>query len=141
MPFFVPRPEIAFGPASTFGERENGPRFDEHPQLHRAHGARRPRRHQPARAPRPAAYLDGRPVKFLGANHAFLAVIVPAGEHRLRLTFLPKSFVIGRVITFAALLGIIIFLFFTRISPRRGSACAAATLLQDDDPQQRQRRL
>jgi hypothetical protein len=62
------------------------------------------------------AYLDGRRVKLLGANHAFLAVFVPAGEHRLRLTFLPKSFVIGRAVTFATLLGIIIFLF---VSGRR----------------------
>jgi len=60
------------------------------------------------------ASLDGRRVKLLGANHAFLAVFVPAGEHRLRLAFLPKSFVIGRAITFATLFGIIIFLFVRR---------------------------
>jgi hypothetical protein len=66
------------------------------------------------------AYLDGRRVKLLSANHAFLAVFVPAGEHRLRLAFLPKSFVIGRAITFATLLGIIIFL-FVRLRSRAGN--------------------
>jgi hypothetical protein len=49
-------------------------------------------------------YLDGRRVKLIGANHAFLAVYVPAGEHRVRLRYLPRSFIVGRNISFATLL-------------------------------------
>ena len=47
------------------------------------------------------AWLDGSPVKVERANHAFLAVWVPAGHHSLRLKFLPRSFVVGRAVTVA----------------------------------------
>src|SRR5205823_6088804 len=49
------------------------------------------------------AYVDGQPVKVLRANHAFLAIYLPAGHHRVRLIFLPRSFVIGRTVTAATL--------------------------------------
>ncbi|MEA2326979.1 MAG: hypothetical protein QOE68_1938 [Thermoanaerobaculia bacterium] len=49
------------------------------------------------------AYVDGRPAKIVRANHAFLGVFVPAGNHAIRLTYLPQSFVIGRAITFGTL--------------------------------------
>jgi hypothetical protein len=49
------------------------------------------------------AYVDERPAKIVRANHAFLGVFVPAGKHAVRLTYLPRSFVIGRAITFATL--------------------------------------
>jgi len=55
------------------------------------------------------AYLDGRRVKLLGANHAFLGLWVPAGEHRIRLRYLPRSFVTGRTITFATIALLIAF--------------------------------
>jgi uncharacterized membrane protein YfhO len=42
------------------------------------------------------------------ANHAFLGIYVPQGRHRVRLVYLPQSFVIGRAITFATLLAITI---------------------------------
>jgi len=45
------------------------------------------------------AYIDDQPVKVERANHAFLAVYVPAGRHQVRLVFLPRSFVIGRTVT------------------------------------------
>ena len=60
------------------------------------------------------AYLDGRRVKLLTANHAFLAVYVPAGEHRLRLQYLPQSFVVGRTISFATLALIALFIIIRR---------------------------
>jgi hypothetical protein len=44
------------------------------------------------------------PVKIGRANHAFLAIYLPAGHHRVRLIFLPRSFVIGRTVTAATLL-------------------------------------
>jgi hypothetical protein len=49
------------------------------------------------------AYLDGRRVTIVRANHAFLGIFVPAGHHAIRLVYLPQSFVIGRMITFATL--------------------------------------
>jgi hypothetical protein len=49
-------------------------------------------------------HVDGRRVKSLRANHAFLAVYVPAGRHSVRLVFLSQSFVAGRAITFATAL-------------------------------------
>jgi len=50
------------------------------------------------------AYVDGKRVALRRANHAFLAVWVPAGEHRVRLVYLPRAFVIGRDVTFGALI-------------------------------------
>ena len=50
------------------------------------------------------AYLDGRRVKLLRANQAFLAVYVPQGHHEVRLRYLPQSFVVGRTISVAAAL-------------------------------------
>jgi hypothetical protein len=50
------------------------------------------------------AYVDGRRVRTLRANHAFLAVYVPAGRHQIRLRYLPQSFVAGRTISVAVAL-------------------------------------
>jgi hypothetical protein len=48
-------------------------------------------------------YVDGKPAKINRANHAFLGVYAPAGRHKMRLVYLPESFVIGRAITFGTL--------------------------------------
>jgi membrane protein YfhO len=48
-------------------------------------------------------YIDDRRVEHFYANAAFIGVYVPSGGHRIRLTFLPKSFVQGRAISFATL--------------------------------------
>ncbi|HEX6640914.1 MAG TPA: YfhO family protein, partial [Thermoanaerobaculia bacterium] len=60
------------------------------------------------------AYVDDRRVATQFANHAFLGVYVPAGTHRVRLVYLPRSFVIGRWITFLtiALLVLLVLLYF-----------------------------
>jgi hypothetical protein len=53
-------------------------------------------------------YIDDRRVEHFYANAAFIGVYVPSGGHRIRLTFLPMSFVRGRAIslsTLALLLG------------------------------------
>jgi len=50
------------------------------------------------------AYVDGRRVRALRANRAFLAVYVPAGRHEVRLRYLPQSFVVGRTISAAVAL-------------------------------------
>jgi hypothetical protein len=47
------------------------------------------------------AYVDGQRVTTHRANHAFLAVFVPNGRHTVDLRYLPQSFVIGRLVTFA----------------------------------------
>ncbi|HEV8661335.1 MAG TPA: YfhO family protein [Thermoanaerobaculia bacterium] len=49
------------------------------------------------------ADLDGKRVTVIPANHAFLAVFVPSGHHKIVLRYWPRSFVIGRWITFAAI--------------------------------------
>jgi len=49
------------------------------------------------------AYVDGQRVTTLRADHAFLAVFVPNGRHTIDLRYLPESFVIGRIITFATI--------------------------------------
>jgi len=48
-------------------------------------------------------YLDGRAVRPLRANHAFLAVHIPAGRHVVILRFLPQAFVTGRAISMVSL--------------------------------------
>ncbi len=52
------------------------------------------------------AYVDGRRVETRFANHAFLGVHVPRGTHRVRLVFLPTSFLIGGAISLATLFGL-----------------------------------
>jgi Bacterial membrane protein YfhO len=49
------------------------------------------------------AYVDGRRVNTHVANHAFMAVYVPAGKHEVRMKYWPESFVIGRAITLGTL--------------------------------------
>ena len=55
------------------------------------------------------AYVDDKRVKPLPANHAFLAVYVPAGTHGVRLRYLPQSFVVGRAISLITLAGVVAF--------------------------------
>jgi hypothetical protein len=48
-------------------------------------------------------YIDGRRVEHFFANIAFIGVYVPPGGHRIRLTYLPESFVRGRAISLSTL--------------------------------------
>jgi hypothetical protein len=50
------------------------------------------------------AYVDGTPTKLRIANGMFLAMFLPAGDHDVRLTYCPRSFVIGRAISAITLL-------------------------------------
>jgi len=59
------------------------------------------------------AYVDGRRVRTLRANYAFLAVYVPEGRHEVRLRYLPQSFVAGRTIS-VAVAALILLLFLIR---------------------------
>lgn len=53
------------------------------------------------------AYVDGRRVETQIANYAFVAVHLEPGRHRVRLSYWPRAFVIGRGITAATLLALI----------------------------------
>ncbi len=55
------------------------------------------------------AYVDGKRIETQIVNHAFVAVHVPQGRHQVRLTYWPRSFVIGRAISAATLLLLVIF--------------------------------
>jgi len=57
------------------------------------------------------AYLDGRRIHTQRANGAFLGIHTPAGRHRVRLTYWPGAFVVGRGVTFATFLGVLVFAF------------------------------
>lgn len=45
------------------------------------------------------AYIDGKPTKLRSANGMLQAMLLPAGQHEVRLVYLPHSFVVGRVIS------------------------------------------
>jgi hypothetical protein len=61
------------------------------------------------------AYIDGRRVETRFANHAFLGIFVPRGNHRVTLDYLPVSFTRGRNISLATL-AVIAAAFFYRIA-------------------------
>ncbi len=67
------------------------------------------------------ATVDGRRASLQYANHAFLAVWVPYGRHKVTLRYMPDGFVVGRAITGATLLALATaFLVSRRRSWRRG---------------------
>ncbi|MEO8382247.1 MAG: YfhO family protein [Acidobacteriota bacterium] len=55
------------------------------------------------------AYVDGKRIGFQRANVAFLGIHLEAGSHDVRLVYLPESFVLGKWISFATLLGVAAF--------------------------------
>ena len=54
------------------------------------------------------AEVDGRPVRLLRANHAFQALEIPEGQHRVRLIYRDRAFEIGAVLSLLALLACLI---------------------------------
>jgi hypothetical protein len=54
------------------------------------------------------AEVDGEERPVLRAQSAFRAVAVPAGRHRIVLTYRPRSFILGAVLSFLALVGLIL---------------------------------
>jgi hypothetical protein len=50
------------------------------------------------------AYVDGKPAKLWRANHNFQAVEVPAGAHKIKLSYVDRQFYFGLAISLAALL-------------------------------------
>ncbi len=52
------------------------------------------------------ATINGRPQPILRANYLFRAVRLPAGDHRITVTYAPRSFAIGSGITIMTLVGL-----------------------------------
>jgi uncharacterized membrane protein YfhO len=77
------------------------------------------------------AYIDDRRVEIHIANLAFLGVFVPAGDHVVRVVYLPESFVIGRTISIATLIALIILSVAKDLKLRRLRSFAVSAA-QDD---------
>jgi uncharacterized membrane protein YfhO len=58
--------------------------------------------------------VDGKNVKIKKVLDVFMAVDVPSGEHSIEMVYVPDGFIIGRNISIAALLVLIIYLAFGR---------------------------
>jgi hypothetical protein len=54
-----------------------------------------------------SARIDGVPVPLLRAHLALLALVLPAGDHRVELTYRPASFRVGLGLSAAGLLGVL----------------------------------
>jgi hypothetical protein len=60
------------------------------------------------------AYVDDQPVKLLRANHAFQAMEVPAGRHRLALVYRDTWFLAGSALSILTLIASAVWLWRTR---------------------------
>ncbi|MCW2544072.1 MAG: rane protein of unknown function, partial [Frankiales bacterium] len=67
------------------------------------------------------ATVDGKPVTMLPADHALVAVPVPAGEHDVRLSYQPDGVGKGSVLSVVGLLAAVGLAFSSRIRRRRRS--------------------
>jgi hypothetical protein len=71
--------------------------------------------------------VDGRPATALRANYALRGVWLPAGTHDVDFTYRPRSFLIGGLVSLAALLALLLYFVSTarsvrdRLGPRRTS--------------------
>jgi hypothetical protein len=65
-------------------------------------------------------YLDGRRVQMQRANLSFLSIHVPAGSHRVKLVYLPQSFVIGRAISLLTVAALVAFAIAQRVRRAQG---------------------
>jgi hypothetical protein len=54
-------------------------------------------------------FLDGQPVPILRANHAFQAVIVPAGTHRLEFVYRDETFAVGVMASALSMIGCVVW--------------------------------
>ncbi len=48
--------------------------------------------------------IDNKPSEILRANHAFMALVVPPGQHQISLNYYPYTFMIGKIIALVSVL-------------------------------------
>jgi 2-polyprenyl-3-methyl-5-hydroxy-6-metoxy-1,4-benzoquinol methylase len=77
------------------------------------------------------ARLDGREVPLGIGDHAFLALFLPKGPHRVELFYRPRSFELGLALSAAALV-LIAAVSLTRIVRRKGGAGSSAEVATED---------
>jgi hypothetical protein len=65
------------------------------------------------------AFVDGNPVQLWRANHAFQAVQLPPGRHRLELRYRDKQFLLGLVISGLSTIGLAAGWFASPVSRKR----------------------
>ena len=65
------------------------------------------------------AFVDGSPVQLWRANHAFQAVEVPPGRHRVELRYRDKQFLLGLVISGLSAIGLAAGWFASAVSRKR----------------------
>ena len=65
------------------------------------------------------AYIDSKPVSIYKLNHGFMGIIVPKGDHNIRFSIEPASFYIGRYITLACNIFILIGLVLVIINNKK----------------------
>jgi uncharacterized membrane protein YfhO len=65
------------------------------------------------------ARVDGVPTALVNVNAALMGAMVPAGNHRLTLRFVPKSVMMGTMVSLATLSAIIALLVVDRTRHRR----------------------
>ncbi len=61
-----------------------------------------------------SATANGSPVEIYRANGPFMAIAIPAGDTTIQMTYLPKGFALGAVISALTLLGVIAAFFLSR---------------------------
>jgi hypothetical protein len=71
------------------------------------------------------AYVDGHRVTHQTANIAFLGIYVPRGAHKVKLVFMPRSFVIGRAVTFGTIAALLLGYVGHLLLQRRNRGIAA----------------
>lgn len=64
------------------------------------------------------ATVDGLPASLYRADFLFRAVPLPAGQHRVELTFMPDSFVTGAAISLGAAILLLLIVIASRLLPR-----------------------
>ncbi len=64
------------------------------------------------------AEIDGDPVKLYRADHAFRAIRVPKGEHRVRMSYRPVSLMIGALVSLAAVITVLAGIIMSRRGKR-----------------------
>lgn len=63
------------------------------------------------------AKIDGKESKIIKSNYAFYSIFVPKGNHKIEFVYMPKSFIFGLIVSFIAVI-LIILIKFTKLLDR-----------------------